>query len=116
MENGSDEKGEEKKGETKKVSAALFFHEHVVSILKVVLADGTSWYDLIDSMPQHDKKGELAATRTRCKDRASLESVLSWYACEKFSTTDAKYIDKNYWDDTMCDFDPRVFQAFVWKE
>jgi hypothetical protein len=116
LENGSEEKGEEKKGETKKVSAALFFHEHVVSILKVVLADGTSWYDLVDSMPQHDKKGDLAATRTRCKDRASLESVLSWYACEKFSSTDAKYIDKNYWDDTMCDFDPRVFQAFVWKE
>jgi len=23
-------------------------------------------------------------------------------------------MERNGWDDGMCDFDPRVFQAFVW--
>lgn len=124
LENGEDpapnKEGEEKKKDnSKKVAAALFFHEHVVSILKVVLPDGSMWYDLVDSMPSSTyKNGQqiLGATRTRCKDRESLRALLCWYACEKFSTADAQYIDNNEWDDTMCDFDPRVFQGFVWKE
>jgi hypothetical protein len=123
LENGHDSRPtdnvEEKKDVSRKVAAALFFHEHVVSILKVVLADGTTWYDFVDSLPNRKTvNGEdvIGATRTRCKDRQSLETLLLWYACEKFSATDARYIDDNEWDDTMCDFDPRVFQGFVWKE
>eukprot|EP00557_Chaetoceros_sp_GSL56_P011724 CAMPEP_0176479850 /NCGR_PEP_ID=MMETSP0200_2-20121128/1962_1 /TAXON_ID=947934 /ORGANISM="Chaetoceros sp., Strain GSL56" /LENGTH=303 /DNA_ID=CAMNT_0017875927 /DNA_START=371 /DNA_END=1282 /DNA_ORIENTATION=+ len=123
LENGHDSSPsdavEEKKDMSRKVAAALFFHEHVVSILKVVLADGTTWYDLVDSLPNRKSlNGEelIGATRTRCKDRQSLEALLLWYACEKFSTVDAKYIDDNEWNDNMCDFDPRVFQGFVWKE
>jgi len=123
LESGEDSQSndgrEEKKDITKKVAAALFFHEHVVSILKVVLADGTMWYDLVDSMPtkmNSNGQEQLSATRTRCKNRQSLESLLYWYACEKFSPADSKYIDANEWDDNMCDFDPRVFQGFVWKE
>jgi len=110
---------EEQKDMSKKVAAALFFHEHVVSILKVVLADGTMWYDLVDSMPTrmtNNGQDKMGATRTRCKDRQSLESLLYWYACEKFSPPDSQYVDANEWDDNMCDFDPRVFQGFVWKE
>lgn len=114
MDNGSSSH-EEKKYTLKKVAAALFFHEHVVSILKVVLPDGTSWYDLVDSLPRNID-GRIGATRTRCKDIESLQSFLQWYACEKFSPSDEKYIDTNEWDDIMCNFDPRVFQAFVWKE
>jgi len=106
---------EEKKDSSKKLGAALFFHEHVVSILKVVLPDGSSWYDLVDSLPRR-KNDKLGGTRTRCKDRDSLQSVLQWYACDKFSPSDNQYIDTNDWDDVMCNFDPRVFQAFVWKE
>ena len=106
---------EEKKYSSKRVAAALFFHEHVVSILKVVLPDGTSWYDLVDSLPRNID-GRIGATRTRCKDIESLQSFLQWYACGKFSPSDEKYIDTNEWDDIMCNFDPRVFQAFVWKE
>lgn len=124
LESGEDSQSnagsEEKKDMTKKVAAALFFHEHVVSILKVVLADGTMWYDLVDSMPTittaSNGQEKRSATRTRCKNRQSLESLLYWYACEKFSPADSKYIDANEWDDNMCDFDPRVFQGFVWKE
>ena len=115
--NGSDgiRSKEEKKDFSKKVAAALFFHEHVVSILKVVLPDGTSWYDLVDSLPRR-VNDTLGATRTRCKDLQSLQTVLQWYACSKFSSADEKYIDTNIWEDMMCNFDPRVFQAFVWKE
>jgi hypothetical protein len=115
--NGNDDNRnhEEKKDSSKKIAAALFFHEHVVSILKVVLPDGTSWYDLVDSLPRR-MNDRLGATRTRCKDLESLQAVLQWYACTKFSTADEKYIDTNQWDDVMCNFDPRVFQAFVWKE
>jgi len=107
-----------RKTEQKKVAAALFFHEHVISIMKVVLPDGSSWYDIVDSLPQRsrDHYDKLGVTRTRCKDRESLQSVLQWYACSKFSPADEKYIDTNEWDDVMCNFDPRVFQAFVWKE
>lgn len=119
LENGHDSNPtdgvEEKKDASRKVAAALFFHEHVVSILKVVLADGTTWYDLVDSLPSRNEE-KIGATRTRCKDRQSLEALLRWYACGKFSSADAKYIDSNEWDDNMCDFDPRVFQGFVWKE
>ena len=100
---------------TKKTSAALYFHEHCVAILKVVLTDGTCWYDLIESMPQLHQNGKWAATRTRCYDRASLETLLTWYACSKFSPTDEKYIDDNPWTDSKFE-DIRVFQAFVMKE
>ena len=115
---GSSRNIEEKKDGSKKVAAALFFHEHVVSILKVVLPDGSCWYDLVDSLPRRsdDHYEKLGGTRTRCKGRDSLESVLQWYACSKFSPADEKYVDTNEWDDIMCNFDPRVFQAFVWKE
>lgn len=106
---------EEKKYSSKKVAAALFFHEHVVSIVKVVLPDGTSWYDLIDSLPRKMNE-KIGATRTRCKDIESLQSVLQWYACSKITPEDEKYVDTNEWDDVMCNFDPRVFQGFVWKE
>lgn len=124
LENGvdqqpNDDDRDEKKDSSKKVAAAFFFHEHVVSVLKVVLPDGSMWYDLVDSMPTRiTKNGQslLGATRTRCKDRESLQVLLSMYACEKFSQADAQYIDNNEWDDAMCDFDPRVFQGFVWKE
>jgi len=99
-----------------KVAATLFFHEHVVSIVKVVLSNGTSWFDIVDSLPRRQNNGVMGATRTRCKDRDSLRTVLFWYASNKFSQTDVQYIDSNEWDDTMCDLDPRVFQAFAWQE
>lgn len=98
----------------KKVAGALFFHEHVVSIVKTILAGGSRcYYDLVDSMPDH---GTNSATRTRCKSIESFKSALSYYALTKFSTTELGYIDKNNWNADMVDFDPRVFQAFVWKE
>ena len=115
LERGEDTESEESNCSTKKVAAALFFHEHVVSILKVVLPDGSCWYDLVDSLPRQIND-RLGGTRTRCKDIESLQAVLQWYACNKFSTADVKYIDTNQWDDVMCNFDPRVFQAFVWSE
>jgi hypothetical protein len=95
----------------KKLASALFFHEHVVSILKIVGNKSGAWFDIVDSMPRDGK-----ATRIRCKTRVALEVTLRWYASAKFSDPDCQYIDGNEWDDIMCDFDPRVFQAFVWVE
>ena len=56
------------------------------------------------------------ATRIRCSDANSLRDALRWYAHSKFSEEDQRYISRCQWDDYKSDFDPRVFQAFVWKE
>jgi len=114
LKNGSSEEAEEKKNSTRKVAAALFFHEHVVSILKLNMSNGDCWFDLVDSMPKSREGGRMGGTRTRCKDINALEVVLREYACSKFSESNCMYIDNNLWDDILCDFDPRVFQAFVW--
>ena len=107
-------KGDEKKDhESTKLAATLFFREHVISILKVVNTNGTAWFDIVDSLPHRDSDA-LRASRTRCKGRDALEISLKWYACSKFSETDRNYIDSNLWDEVMCDFDPRVYQGFVW--
>jgi len=107
-------KGDEKKDhELTKLAATLFFREHVISILKVVNADGTAWFDIVDSLPHRDSDA-LRASRTRCKGRDALELTLKWYACSKFGEADRNYIDNNLWDEVMCDFDPRVYQGFVW--
>jgi hypothetical protein len=133
----------------RKIGATLFFHEHVVSILKLQQVDRTtgaytrSWYDIIDSLPnpetlrrcnestndlyhrigifassnieQHTLNHTVPKTaRIRCCDGAALGAVLKWYACSKFTTENMSYIDQYAWDEQTCDFDPRVFQAFIW--
>lgn len=104
----------EKSCRKRKVGAALFFREHVISILKVPLGNGVCYYDLIDSLPSARTGG--MASRTRCKDLESLKALLRWYASSKFSDSHLDFIDGNEWDDGMCDFDPRVFQGFCWAE
>jgi hypothetical protein len=97
---------------SRKAAATLFFREHVISIVKFPTSPTTAVYDLIDSLPSFSGKG----TRTRCQDLQSLSVLLNWYACHKFSDSNLKYISSNEWDDGMADFDPRVFQAFVWAD
>lgn len=112
------QKGEKGEHQNKRAGAALFFREHVVSIVKVPISGGFS-YDLVDSMPgmvDPKNSNNRMATRTRCKDLACLRALLKWYACNKFSDSNLAYIDQNGWDECMADFDPRVFQAFVWAE
>ncbi len=58
----------------------------------------------------------MYATRIRCMDVESLKTTLLWYACSVFSRKNRTYIDNYEWDEKQCDFDPRVFQAFVWTE
>lgn len=112
------ESGENNSHAGKKTGAALFFREHVVSIVKIPVGNnGKFHYDLIDSMPGLvDSLKRKRATRTRCRDLASFESLIRWYSSSKLSESNCKYIDKHDWDDNMADFDPRVFQAFVWGE
>lgn len=96
-----------------KVGAALFFLEHVISIIQIPLRNGACYYDLIDSLPSSSVGG--MSTRTRCKDLAALEALLRWYACSKFKESQCIFIDDNIWNEGICDFDPRTFQGFVWR-
>ena len=126
----------------RKLAATLFFHEHVVAILRVQRGEGTCWYDVIDSLPTkrtmmrpnesiedfHRRMGlELTeeemddrflpmASRIRCLDEDALLTCLRWYACSKFDEENISYVDQYAWDENDCDFDPRVFQAFIWSE
>ena len=104
--------GEDGKGASRKAAATLFFQEHVVSIVKCPVGQNQSFYDLVDSIPNMSNGG--MATHTRCSDVESLEVLLRWYASRKFSDSHCSYIDQNAWDDNSADFDPRVFQGFVW--
>jgi len=129
-------------GRLRKVAATFFFHEHVVAILKVRRDYGDScWYDLVDGLPLKQtlaKIGENDASfnarigltesqelmsdaflpktaRIRCLNaQQALTACLRWYACSKFTADNVTYIDQYPWDDNSCDFDPRVFQGFVW--
>jgi len=111
--------GLEQKGVSdKKVAATFFFHEHVICILKSFTLKGELRYELVDSMPRNMKPGlgPASAVRVRCLDIEGLKVLLSWYACSRFSDSNCDFIDQHGWDENNCDFDPRVFQAFVWSE
>jgi len=111
--------GLEQKGVSdKKVAATFFFHEHVICILKTFTLKGELRYELVDSMPRNMKPGPgpASAVRVRCLDIEGLQVLLSWYACSRFSDSNCDFIDQHGWDENNCDFDPRVFQAFVWSE
>lgn len=139
-----------------KIACTLFFHEHVVSILKLRRAHGgKAWFDIIDSLPSRqmlsrevgtaaasghnkingievdvgggggvdefgfalsDMEDPMNCARIRCLDEEALSVALRWYACARFNSENLNYIDTYPWDDHSTDFDPRVFQAFVWTE
>lgn len=68
-----------------------------------------------DEIDQENEVLTLKKTaRIRCMNAEALTAVIRWYACSKFNDENIAYIDQYPWDDTTCDFDPRVFQAFVW--
>jgi hypothetical protein len=95
-------------------------------------ASTTLSFDVIDSLPNkatlplppiasspvssdaHPRPPNCA--RIFCKDAASLKATLKWYACSVFTSANERYIDDYEWDEKLTDFDPRVFQAFLWKE
>ena len=108
--------GEDGMGSHRKAAATFFFHEHVVSIVKIVPSGGgLAYYDLIDSLPTLNSGGRSKATRTRCEGIEALAKLMRWYTSRKFTDANCTYIDRNAWDDSMADFDPRVFQGFVWS-
>jgi len=103
--------------------------------------DETVSFDVIDSFPnkatfetlQPQKRPEPSSSspepstsddpnrrrncaRVFCKDASSLKAYLKWYACSVFTPENERYIDTYHWDEKLTDFDPRVFQAFLWKE
>ena len=90
-----------------------------------------TWFEIIDSMPNSlmlrnsdDKKRHwprsegrwlTATARMCCTDVDSLKACLRWYACSKLSDEDRKFINSYQWDDGNFNFDPRVFQSFLWS-
>lgn len=125
-----------------KLAATLFFHEHVICILKLDRGNGKFWYDCIDSLPLPETLRQADETesdfwrrmgvspddprltqvlvpftvRLRCLDAEALQACLRWYACSKLACDgkDIRYIDQYEWEEAQSDFDPRVFQAFLW--
>ena len=59
---------------------------------------------------------QVNAARIKCKDVESLKATLRWYSCSRFTDENKQYVDEYEWDDRNIEFDPRVFQAFIWKE
>lgn len=82
------------------------------------MAERLGLYDLSsgpDGIDLSDAFVPMAA-RIRCLDAEALTATLRWYACSKFSDDNVSYINQYDWDDSQSDFDPRVFQAFIWTE
>ena len=114
-----------KVAQQRKCGATFFFHEHVVAILPMRRDGGNAlWFDWIDSLPtaktlrREEAWGEFVpnAARIRCVDEEALQATILWHACSKFTDENKAYIDTYDWDDAHSDFDPRVFQAFIWAE
>lgn len=105
-------RGEQGKTSHLKAGATLFFREHVISIVKFPKSATEAIYDMVDSMPTCQGRG----SRTRCHSLEALMVHLEFYCTGKFSDSNLKYIQQNRWDDVMADFDPRVFQSFVWAD
>lgn len=95
------------------------------------IIEENTWFEIIDSLPgavmlntDEDREQQTseecyshlpATARIRCNDKRSLHAALRWYACSKFTSDDQKFIDSYQWDDMNMEFDPRVFQSFVWS-
>jgi len=93
--------------------------------------DEETYFEIIDSLPGAAMLGKYASSdgrkdfdhrtwipataRIRCNCMRSLHAALRWYACSKFTSEDKKFIDTYQWDHMNVDFDPRVFQAFIWS-
>eukprot|EP00531_Pseudo-nitzschia_arenysensis_P006078 CAMPEP_0116139308 /NCGR_PEP_ID=MMETSP0329-20121206/13245_1 /TAXON_ID=697910 /ORGANISM="Pseudo-nitzschia arenysensis, Strain B593" /LENGTH=858 /DNA_ID=CAMNT_0003634347 /DNA_START=302 /DNA_END=2875 /DNA_ORIENTATION=- len=119
----------------KKLGATFFFHQHVIAILQLRNSNSRGEsisFDIIDSLPNKatlplpppspvsEKVTEKLlppppnCARIFCKDAIALKATLKWYACSVFNPENERYIDAYHWDEKLTDFDPRVFQAFVW--
>jgi hypothetical protein len=126
LQNSKPDSPKDQKTTDHKLAATFFFHEHVIAILKLQRSETESWYDLIDSLPNQetlrrvfgDLKDEWVpkTSRIRCVDEEALKASLRWYACSRFTDENKQYIDMYDFDEACSDFDPRVFQAFVWAE
>jgi hypothetical protein len=112
-----------------KLAATFFFHEHVVTLLRLKQGNDT-WFDLIDSLPNSSMlstfkaqqslseievtNGPINSCRVRCQNVEALKATILWFACSHFTDDNKCYINMYDWDDAFQDFDPRVFQAFLW--
>lgn len=97
-----------------------------------MIIEQKSWFDVIDSLPSavmfsRNNKASVQditdsenqwlsnTARVTCNDVSSLQAYLRFYACSKFTPDDQKFVNSYQWDDRNVEFDPRVFQAFIWS-
>ena len=141
-----DDVAERRRRAGRKVAATLFFHGHVVALHVVAPdavaaadddddAGGGPWVELLDSLPDpvawrapraNDDAADVDddpppnAVRVRGAGAAHFDTLVQHYACGKFTAEERRFVAATAWDDggSYGDraFDPRVFQAFVWKE
>jgi hypothetical protein len=78
----------------------------------------TAQEDEFEQLGEFERRPEIRpnASRIRCMDEESLKATLMWYACSVFTEENKTYVDMYKWDDKISDVDPRVFQAFIWRE
>jgi hypothetical protein len=104
--------GEPSKTTQYKSGATLLFREHVISIVKYPINANEAVYDMIDSLPTYEGSG----SRTRCHSLDALKVHLEYYSTCKFSKSNIEHIECNLWDNAIAEFDPRVFQSFIWTD
>lgn len=85
-------------------------HESLRFESEAASSGGYSEEFLVDHVPPSQ------AARIRCMGVECLKTTLLWYACSVFTAGNRAYIDAYEWDEMLSDFDPRVFQAFIWTE
>lgn len=115
-------------GKDRNLAATFFFHEHVIAILRIQRSENELWFDLMDSLPHQETLRRCSqppidddfyipnASRIRCTTEEAFKATIRWYACSRFTDENRQYMDMYDWDEASSDFDPRVFQAFIWAE
>ena len=88
-----------------RAACAFFYKEHVTCVLRV---DGE--YHFVDTMPGDNGMG----TRTCCADVNVLRTYLAHYVTKKLQAKDDRVCAGPY-DELQAEFDPRTFQAFLWR-
>jgi hypothetical protein len=96
--------------EKRKAGGTFFFRDHSISILKSSSEDGTTFYDVVNSLDSREESS--CTTRSCCTDEQALKVLLEWYTTKEFTPAKCTYMDKNAW--ALDSTDPRTFQGSVW--
>ena len=94
-----------------KSAAALFFHEHVLSIAKYFI-HGEVWFDFIDTLPVAGVEG----VRVRCKGRDALMACLRKHMWSKMGQEGHAYINSSVRSDEDMTSKHTLFHVSIFSE